>query len=549
MSEQQPLHPIACQLACLLVEEQLGPLCKEVCDLLLRKETQSLPELSRGTGCSRFELHQALLVLIQHNCVQPYTLVHDEGGSTPAQTVFQPDLRSILYRFRSARCLLHIIDTWGHIDSPATSKIAECIIEGLLENGRLTSDQLCINVAGKLDAGCKNQTPHKSIKRTLCQLISNHYVERAPPADLPMPRVTVHPKALSKRGGMSSSAKAAADQAENVRRLDKVGYGKERYRIPNDLRLDDDSSDCQSASKRQKVNHPSGTVGAELKGAPILWRVSFEEFNRRFRHDACVELIDQAKDGKAAAVAAAILQKTRQFETILKEESSQPTSAGIIKAALEEMKSRDTELPDIPDVAEALRQLEDDDLGLINSAPGGPDGTTYQIDLRFCISLTRLKAMEAIVRQRFGRLGLRIWRVLLLTGQLEQKSIKELALGDQKEVRQLLYGMLKAGFMAVTDIPKTADRAASRTFYTWRVQPESMTEKIGIDTLHAMFNVASRLSVESVLNSELLQQLELENKAIFKTHGQQLGRLKVVRDLLESSLLRLDDTSALFNDF
>ena len=82
--------------------------------------------------------------------------------------------------------------------------------------------QLCINVAGKLDAGCKNQTPHKSIKRTLCQLISNHYVERAPPADLPMPRVTVHPKALSKRGGMSSSAKAAADQAENVRRLDKV---------------------------------------------------------------------------------------------------------------------------------------------------------------------------------------------------------------------------------------------------------------------------------------------------------------------------------------
>ena len=38
----------------------------------------------------------------------------------------------------------------------------------------------------------------------------------------------------------------------------------------------------------------------------------------RCRHDACVELIDQAKDGKAAAVAAAILQKTRQFETILK---------------------------------------------------------------------------------------------------------------------------------------------------------------------------------------------------------------------------------------
>ncbi len=40
--------------------------------------------------------------------------------------------------------------------------------------------------------------------------------------------------------------------------------------------------------------------------------------------------------------------------------------------------------------------------------------------------------MEAIVFQRFDYLGLRIWRCLFLQGQLEQKSIKDHVLGDQK---------------------------------------------------------------------------------------------------------------------
>ena len=63
--------------------------------------------------------------------------------------------------------------------------------------------------------------------------------------------------------------------------------------------------------------------------------------------------------------------------------------------------------------------------------------------------------------------------------------------------------MLKAGFVSVTDIPRTADRAASRTFYTWRVHQDSVAEKIGIDSIHSMFNLARRLSVESQHNTEV----------------------------------------------
>lgn len=51
-------------------------------------------------GCSRAELQTALLVLIQHNCIQPYVLEQDEGSKSPPQTVFLPDLLSILNRLR-----------------------------------------------------------------------------------------------------------------------------------------------------------------------------------------------------------------------------------------------------------------------------------------------------------------------------------------------------------------------------------------------------------------------------------------------------------------
>ena len=79
--------------------------------------------------------------------------------------------------------------------------------------------QICTNAAGKSDG---LNSDRKVVKKVLCQLISRHYVERAPPADLPAPTAAVHANATTKRGSMSASAKASADQAENVRRLDQV---------------------------------------------------------------------------------------------------------------------------------------------------------------------------------------------------------------------------------------------------------------------------------------------------------------------------------------
>ena len=64
----------------------------------------------------------------------------------------------------------------------------------------------------------------------------------------------------------------------------QVGYGKDRFRIPTDLRLSDDLPEAMPQSKRQKLSQSSAAGGSELKADPVLWRVNSQEFNRSFRY-------------------------------------------------------------------------------------------------------------------------------------------------------------------------------------------------------------------------------------------------------------------------
>lgn len=53
------------------------------------------------------------------------------------------------------------------------------------------------------------------------------------------------------------------------------------------------------------------------------------------------------------------------------------------------------------------------------------------------------------MRQKFGSEGLRVYRLLLQRGQLEQKAVGDLAMIAAKDVRTLLYNMLAAGYVAL----------------------------------------------------------------------------------------------------
>jgi hypothetical protein len=60
--------------------------------------------------------------------------------------------------------------------------------------------------------------------------------------------------------------------------------------------------------------------------------------------------------------------------------------------------------------------------------------------------------------RRFGIHGLRVFQTLLMRGQLEQKQVADTVMQPHKETRELLYRMLRAGYvqMQVGDIRQSA---------------------------------------------------------------------------------------------
>ncbi len=92
-------------------------------------------------------------------------------------------------------------------------------------------------------------------------------------------------------------------------------------------------------------------------------------------------------------------------------------------------------------------------------------------------------------RCRFGASGLRIFRLLLLKGQLEQKQVADFSMLSPRETRELLYRMLKGGFLAL-QVRGWALRSPRLVRREWRISssvvghPEDKRPRPVTDVLH-----------------------------------------------------------------
>jgi hypothetical protein len=64
-------------------------------------------------------------------------------------------------------------------------------------------------------------------------------------------------------------------------------------------------------------------------------------------------------------------------------------------------------------------------------------------------------------------------------GYLDQKQIADYSMQPTKETRETLYKMLRSGFVVLQDIPRTSDRAPSRTFYVWGADLQGAYKSLG----------------------------------------------------------------------
>ncbi len=72
------------------------------------------------------------------------------------------------------------------------------------------------------------------------------------------------------------------------------------------------------------------------------------------------------------------------------------------------------------------------------------------------------------------------------------------ASGHQSRTEAISDGLLRI----LQDVPRTADHAASRTLYTWRVDAAAVTRRVGEELLQTAANLRARLHRELTEHGE-----------------------------------------------
>lgn len=526
----------ATRLAISIVHDSFGELPGKLCESFVRKGALSLHALCTETQLSTATCKQCLLILLQHNCAAAWQDTGDEHfQSNPGSCVtYHILLDRILHRIRFPRMLAHVRDCLGAAH--------ELLLEGLLEHGRLREDQLLERTTTIIQT--QQVASHDELMLACAQLAESNFIEPVPLGYTKFPREIWSVKA---EGNQQTRQATSGKQCEQK---NTSSQQQEKHLAT--------SSDIVHRPFRHNAIH-SGSVHQRRPASGddrvILWRVNTNEFNVTFRHISCAALVREKVSDVAGQVTLVMLNLAHSRETLVKEERSAPLSEDVI---ISKVRERAIYL-DQASVRKVLTSLEEDTSELISSVGDNQTCTTYCVNMRRIVDLIRMKEVEAIVRERFGGPACRIFRLLLLKRQLEQKQIAEMAMIPIKDTRELLYKLLKAEYVQVQEIARTSDHAPSRTFYLWRIDLMRVIEQIGHELYKATFSVRGRLMHELCQEREVIALLERAQHgkggvtptsiALTQYQRENLERVRIVASRLEISLMKLDELILIFNVF
>ena len=312
----------------------------------------------------------------------------------------------------------------------------------------------------------------------------------------------------------------------------------------------------------------------------VLWRLNYDEFNRQFRNQKIVKYLREKEDmlgetpGAARAgttstasvveamlAAASPLEReevisvesglvscddiVREYRTLYPTTTTQTATTGTTTTTKPSLQFNRTEAD------HHARRLAHETVNLIGRPFVRQDGPGFRVCLENILYDVRLGEILSVIGRRFGDTARRIWMMLVMEWQMEQKMVAEKAMVPNAEAREALYAMLKDGYVELQDIPRNNDRAPSKTFYTWRAVPGSAIHRLAGQLYTSAVNVVARIKKETEGHSKLMDLVALVNQGQMEAsqlNKEEVDALSGLLLVLQTSLMHLDMQIALFND-
>lgn len=177
---------------------------------------------------------------------------------------------------------------------------------------------------------------------------------------------------------------------------------------------------------------------------------------------------------------------------------------------------------------------------------------TYTINFENLTQHLISAEVDATVQARFGRIGLRIVRMLRTVGKLEEKSMSERCFVGMKTLRTHCASLISAGFIHEQEIPKDNTRQPTRTIYLYSFDEDRSREFVLQQAYKTLVRCLQRLPVEREANRVTIEKVEhamATKQKVGKKDKENYDAWKNAEMRLNVQIGRLDETVATLRDF
>ena len=486
-------------------------------------------DVARFASLPPADARRALLVLLQHNLaialpppppppVPPAPRGVARAPPPRPRPAYSARPAALLHVLRLPRCVAHVRRHHG--------RAAAALAAALAEHGRLRAEQAVAAAAARLradaaradaDAAASPASPplvkrehgdeEAAARAALTALAAARLIERAPPPTL-APHARAVPAPPTRGGGARGRGGFDEEEDDDGAAEAEAEYGRVRFNVGVIDAAPSAPVAARAPARKRKARAPTppdvAAPPSTPASSPPLFRLNAAEFGRAFRCDACVCSVAARRGPAVGAVLAAVLSASSSAAPPASDDSLEDVWPSVDRSAV--VAALDASARGTPrrmhaggestprtdvDATACLATLAED--GCIENS--GRD----RVIPRATAMLARARSVEltSTLRARHGDAGARVFRLLDARPQLEAKAVAEAAMLPAKEGRALLYTLLGAGAVALQDVPRGADRAPSRTLYTWRADGERAAARLGAEAAFAAGNALARLAVEA----------------------------------------------------
>ncbi|KAG2133911.1 RNA polymerase III subunit RPC82-domain-containing protein [Suillus cothurnatus] len=460
-----------------IVRSHFGPLTANVASTLLTRGRLSLAQLIRYTMMKPRTVRAAILVLVQHNILW-HSNTEEEGEMLEFNTL------ECLMRLRFGRFVWQAEQLFG----PSGAEIVQLI----LDHGKLQPPDIISRLS------IHNPKSSSLYSQMLYKLISGAYLK---PSTL-----LSHHSPRDKRIKYEAEEKAKISGFPTAKELREAQETAE-------ARLKREEEEAESVGLKRKpkdlISHRSSkkkAIEEDMVDDGVYFRVNFDKFNTYIRNKLIEMAAGERFNRSAALVMRATLKATEARQKSVSDARSDPTSTAAIAMLVSDDDDLSTGLVTSTKKASSA-SLVKDYLGLMsavdNPTPAGKaasfisiiDNKVY-VEFEIVSKRLRRRVLEAVARERHGDDGVRIVRLLLDIGKMDEKQIAKVAMMPNNVVRPLLAVLSSDFLISTQEVPRSADRNPTRTFYLWHVDLHKAYSALLGHLYKTLYNIGMRRQAE-----------------------------------------------------